>query len=150
VEGRQIIDSVILAHEVIHSLQSTRTPGMLLKLDISKYFDKLSWMYMKSILLSFGFASEWVDWILNLTSSAFFSIFINGVPSHPFVPSWGIRQGDPLSLFLFIIMAEGLNHFIKASLVDNSLAGLPLHGMDPSISHSQLVDDTLMLSSPTI
>jgi hypothetical protein len=125
VEGRKILDSVILAHEVIHSLQSTGTPGMLLKLDLSKAFDKLSWAYMKSILLAFGFALDWVDWILNLTSSAFFSILINGVPSRPFVPSQGIHQGDPLSPFLFIIMAEGLNRFIKASLVDKSLAWTP-------------------------
>jgi hypothetical protein len=123
---------------------------MLLKLDLSKAFDKLSWAYMKSILLAFGFATDWVDWILNLTSSSFFSILINDVPSHPFSPSHGIRQGDPLSPFLFIIMAEGLSRFIKASLADKSLAGLSLHGMDPPISHNQFVDDTLMLSSPTI
>jgi hypothetical protein len=69
VEGRKILDSIILSHEVIHSLQSTSTPGMLLKLDLSKAFDKLSWAYMKSILLAFGFAPDWIDWILNLTSS---------------------------------------------------------------------------------
>jgi hypothetical protein len=90
VEGRKILDNVILAHEVIHSLQSTSTPGMLLKLDLSKAFEKLSWAYMKSILLAFGFAPDWIDWILNLTSFAFFSILINGVPSHPFSPSRGI------------------------------------------------------------
>jgi hypothetical protein len=100
VEGRKIMDSVILAHEVIHSLQKTRMPGMILKLDLSKAFDKLSWDYMCAILLAFGFDHLWVEWILNLTSSAFFSILVNGVPSHPFSPSRGIRQGDPLSPFL--------------------------------------------------
>jgi hypothetical protein len=61
VEGRQILDNVILTHEVIHSLQKTRTPGMLLKLDLSKDFDKLSWDYMRSMLLTFGFDPSWVD-----------------------------------------------------------------------------------------
>ena len=55
VEGRQILDSVILAHEVIHSLQKTKTPGMLLKLDLSKAFDKIRWEYMRAMLLAFGF-----------------------------------------------------------------------------------------------
>jgi hypothetical protein len=127
-----------------------RTPGMLLKLDLSKAFDKLSWDYMKSVLLAFGFASSWVDWILNLTSSAFFSILINGVPSRPFSPTRGIRQGDPLSPFLFIIMVEGLSHSIQDSIVDHTLVGLPLHGIDPPVSHSQFVDDTLMMGSPMV
>jgi exonuclease III len=149
VEGRQILDSIILAHEVIHSLQKTKTPGMLLKLDISKAFDKLSWEYMKAMLIAFGFDQNWVTWILNLTSSAFFSLLINGVPSKPFSPSRGIRQGDPLSPFLFIIMAEGLSRSIHAALENNLLTGLPLHGLTPPISHSQFVDDTLLMGSPT-
>ena len=61
VEGRQILDSIILAHEVIHSLQKTKTPGMLLKLYISKAFDKLSWDYMKAMLIAFGFDQNWVN-----------------------------------------------------------------------------------------
>jgi hypothetical protein len=131
VEGRQILDSIILAHEVIHSLQKTKTPGMLLKLDLSKAFDKLSWEFMREMLLAFGFNQDWVAWILNLTSSAFFSLLVNGVPSRPFSPSRGIRQGDPLSPFLFIIMAEGLSRSIHAAIENNRLAGLPLHDISP-------------------
>jgi hypothetical protein len=80
VEGRQIMDSVILAHEVIHSLKSTKTPGMLIKLDLSKAFDRVSGQYLQAILDSFGFDQQWVNWILNLTSSPFFSILVNGIP----------------------------------------------------------------------
>jgi exonuclease III len=150
IEGRQILDSVILAHEVIHSLQKTKTPGMLLKLDLSKAFDKISWEYMKELLLAFGFEELWVTWILNLTSTAFFSILVNGVPSRPFTPSRGIRQGDPLSPFLFIIMVEGLSRSIHAAVGNGSLEGLSLHGISPPISHSQFVDDTLLMGSPTV
>jgi hypothetical protein len=123
---------------------------MMLKLDLSKSFDKLSCDYMKYVLLAFGFESSWVDWILNLTSSTFFSILINGVPSHPFSPTCGIRQGDPLSPFLFIIMEEGLSCSIQASIENHTLTGLPLHGIDPPVSHSQFVDDTLMMGSPMV
>jgi hypothetical protein len=117
------MDSVILTHEVIHSLKTTKTPGMLIKLDLSKAFDRLSWQYLRSILESFGFASFWVNWILKLTSSTFFSILVNGVPSQPFSPTRGIRQGDPLSPFLFVLMVEGLGHYIKATIREGSLLG---------------------------
>jgi hypothetical protein len=110
------MDSVILVHEVIHSLKSTRTPGMLIKLDLSKDFDHLSWNYMHSLLSAFGFSRDWILWIMKLTSSAFFSILVNGVPSQPFSPSRGIHQGDPLSPFLFVIMAEGLGRYITTSI----------------------------------
>jgi hypothetical protein len=149
VEGRHIMDSVILVHEVIHSLKSTHTPGMLIKLDLSKDFDKLSWKYMHSLLSAFGFSEDWIAWIMKLTSSSFFSILVNGVPSKPFSPSRGIRQGDPLSPFLFFIMAKGLGCYLSASISNGTLQGLPIHGLQPTTSHSQFVDDTMLLNTPT-
>jgi hypothetical protein len=143
------MDSVILAHEVIHSLHSTKTPGMLLKLDLSKDFDKLSWNYLRSSLLAIGFDPSWVSWVFNLTSSTLFSILINGIPSTHFSPSRGIRQGDPLSPFLFILMVEGLSHTLKASIRDHSLRGLTPHGISTPLSHSQFVDDTLLMGLST-
>jgi hypothetical protein len=135
VEGRQIMDSVILANEVIHSLKMTKIPGMLIKLDLSKYFDRVSWQYLRSMLESFGFDKLWVNWVLKLTSSAFFSILVNGIPSQPFSSTRGIRQGDPLSPFLFVLMAEGLGRYIKATILEGSLKGLPLHNIHPAPSH---------------
>ena len=55
VEGRQILDGIILVHETIHSLKQSKTPGMLLKLDLSKAYDKLNWNFLEGILRSFGF-----------------------------------------------------------------------------------------------
>jgi hypothetical protein len=122
---------------------------MLIKLDLSKYFDRISWQYMRSLLEAFGFDNHWVAWIMRLTSSSFFSILVNGVPSQPFSPTRGIRQGDPLSPFLFVIMAEGLGRYLKAFILEGSLKGLPLHNIQPTPSHSQFVDDTLLLNTLT-
>lgn len=107
---------------------------MLLKIDLSKAFDSLSWIYIQKILNAFGFSPSWVRWIINLLSSLFFSILVNGIPSPTFRPSRGIRQGDPLSPFLFVILAEGLGHSIKSTLRSQSLKGLYFHHA-PSYSH---------------
>jgi hypothetical protein len=61
VEGSKIMESVILVHEIIHSLKNTRTPGIPLKLDLSKAFDILSWHYMRALLEAFNFSKEWIS-----------------------------------------------------------------------------------------
>jgi hypothetical protein len=144
------MDNIILAHKVIHSLQSTKSPSMLLKLDLSKDFDKLIWNYLKATLLGFGFYPSWVTWIVNLTLSTLFSILVNGVSSKPFSPSRGIKQWDPLLPFLFILMIEGLSLTIKVAITNHSLSRLSLHGLSPPISHSQFMDGILMMGLPTV
>jgi hypothetical protein len=105
---------------------------------------------MKSLFPAFGFNKDWISWIMNLISSTFFSILVNGVPSQSFSPSRGIRKDDPLSPFLFFIMVEGLGCYIKASIQNGSLQGLPLHGIQLIASHNQFVDDTLLMNTPTV
>jgi hypothetical protein len=91
VEGRKIMDGIILVHEVIHSLKTTNKTGILLKLDLSKSFDHLSWEYIEKTLLAFGFSLEWMCWILSLLSTSFFFVLVNGCPSSTFSPSRGIH-----------------------------------------------------------
>ena len=121
VEGRQILDGIILTHEVFHSLKTSKTLGIILKLELSKSFDKLSWAFIEKMLLDFGFCQDWVHWILSLISSALFSILVNGSPSSTFSPSHGILQGYPLSPFLFILMAKGLGCMIQSAPSKHSL-----------------------------
>jgi hypothetical protein len=144
------MDSVIMANEVIHSLKSSKTPGMLIKLNLSNSFDRLSWQYLRSVLESFGFDKLWVNWVLKLTSSAFFSILVNWTPSQPFHSTRGIIQGDPLSPFLLVLMVEGLGRYLKSMVLEGSLKGLPLHNLHSVPSHNQFVDDTLLMKTPTI
>jgi hypothetical protein len=81
---------------------------------------------MKSLLTFFNFNNEWISYKMNVISSTFYSILVNGVPSQPFSPSIAIRQGDPLSPLLIFIMDEGLGLYIKDTIQSGSLQGLPL------------------------
>lgn len=104
---------------------------------------------MQKILRAFGFANAWIRWISNLISSTFFSILINGIPTSTFRPSRGIRQGDPLSPFLFIIMAEGLGRCINSAILSRNLKGINLH-QAPTISHQQFVDDNMIFGHSSV
>jgi len=135
VEGRQILDGMVVTQEVIHSLKMKKQKGMMVKLDLSKAYDRINWQYLKKVLESFGFNNRWINWVYSLITTPNFSILVSGTPSETFNASRGIRQGDPLSPFLFIMAAEGLGRYIKKDLEANKIKGLRLWGNKLPITH---------------
>ena len=89
---------------------------MLIKLDIAKAYDKLSWQFLERMLEAYGFNEAWVEWVMALVTTHFFSIMLNGSSMKVFDPYCGIRQGDPLSPFLFVLMAEGMSRLIQSQV----------------------------------
>eukprot|EP00253_Pinus_taeda_P006789 PITA_06789 len=79
-----------------------------------------------------------------------FSILVNGVPSEIFTPSKGLRQGDPLSPFLFILVMEGLGRTIKSAKVSGKIKGLQLVENGQALTHQQFVDDTMLQGIPMV
>lgn len=122
---------------------------MLLKIDRSKAFDKLIWIYIQKILAAFGYSPPWVRWVMNIVSSTFLSILVNGIPSRPFNPSGGIHQGDPLSTFLFVLMVEGLGCIINNAFQTQQLRGILVHD-SPAITHQQFVDESMLFGHPSV
>eukprot|EP00253_Pinus_taeda_P004201 PITA_04201 len=112
-EDPQGLRPIALCNEVVHSLKIQKIPGMMIKLDLSKAYDRLSWGYLSSILRAYGFSQRWINWILVMISSSVVSILLNGTPTSTFKPTRGLRQGGPISPFLFIIATEGLGRFTK-------------------------------------
>jgi len=90
VEGRQILNNIIQAHEVVHTLTSKRQVGMIMQLDISNAYDKVNWIYIKNVLIAFGFNQNWVRRVVVVVTSSSFSILVNGSPSEMFIPSRGL------------------------------------------------------------
>ena len=123
---------------------------MLLNLYLSKTYDKLKWQFLAGILKAFEFSDQWIGWVMNLVSSAFFSILVDGNPSTPFQISWGIRQGDSLSSVLFIIAVEGLGRNLKSLRLENKIKGLSIiEELEPQ-THEQFVDDTMCMAPSTV
>ena len=123
---------------------------MIIQLDLAKAYEKISWNYIIKTLEAFGFSQHWINWIISLVSMTSFSLLINGAPTKHFWPTRGIRQGDSLAPFLFILVMEGLSRSIKSTTTTREIRGLKPFENCPTSTHQQFVDDTLLHGIPTI
>jgi hypothetical protein len=148
IEGRQILDSVLIANECIDSPLKSGEPGLLCKLDLEKAYDHVNWEFLLFILQRCGFGEKWRNWIAFCISTVRYSVLINGEPLGFFSSSRGIRQGDPLSPFLFVIVMEAPSRMMEAIEASGLVAGFSVGSRNNpglSVSHLLFADDTLIL-----
>ncbi len=111
-QNRQIHEAVGTTQEALHSIMHKKIKGAILKIDLAKAFDKVSWLYIKMILTHLGFPPPFINWIMCCINSTSFSVLINGFASHFFHAERGHQQGCPLSPLVFLIVMEGLSRLI--------------------------------------
>ncbi|XP_071714290.1 uncharacterized protein [Rutidosis leptorrhynchoides] len=142
-KGRFILDGVLIANETVEYLKGKHKKGFFFKVDFEKAFDSLNWNFPLEVMKSMGFGIKWRKWILACLKSASISILVNGSPTNEFSLGRGVRQGDPLSPFLFILASEGLNILTKVALGKGLFKGIELGNDKVLISHLQYADDTM-------
>ncbi|XP_028084604.1 uncharacterized protein LOC114285700 [Camellia sinensis] len=144
VSGRQILDGVLIANEVVDAWKKSKKRGIILKLDFEKAYDSLNWEFLWPMMNNLGFGEKWLVWMRNCISSVRVSVLVNGSPTEEFQPQKGLRQGDPLSPFLFIIAAEALNLLLARAVEKGLFRGASVGSNDLRISHLQFADDTIV------
>ena len=97
---------------------------MVVKLDISKAYDWVEWSFLQGIMQKLGFDPRWVNLAMDTVTTASYSVLINGEPKGWITQSRGIRQGDPLSPYLFLLCAEGLTTLLNKAVENRVVNGI--------------------------
>ncbi|KAL5548851.1 hypothetical protein UlMin_004082 [Ulmus minor] len=148
VHNRQILDVVLVATEAVEDYRIRGERGVIFKVDFEKAYDHVNWDFLDFVLEKKGFGVRWRSWMRGCISSVNFSIMINGKPRGRFGASRGLRQGDPLSPFLFILVADILGRMMDKAVRIGEVKGFKVGREEEVVSHLQFVDDTLFLLEP--
>lgn len=110
---------------------------------MSKAYDRVEWPFLEVLMLKMGFSETWVSWIRSCVTSVSYQVLLNGEAKGHIQPSRGLRHGDPLSPFLFIILTEALIAQIRGAETEGRLTGMKIARHSPPISHLLFADDSL-------
>jgi hypothetical protein len=151
VPGRKASDNVILVQEIIHSMSISRSKigNMAIKIDLEKAYDRLEWNFIRLTLKYFNLPQWWIDLIMSCISSSHLSILVNGEKTDSFAPSRGIRQGDPLSPYIFILCMEYLAWLIQGEVTNGSWKGIKVSRQGPTFSHIFFADNLVLFAKAT-
>ncbi|CAL1369899.1 unnamed protein product [Linum trigynum] len=146
VRGRQISEAGLIANELVDSRRRSKKPGLLIKLDIEKAFDNVSWSCLFTVLARLGFKEKWRQWILGAVCSPTISVLINGESKGFFTAHKGLRQGDPLSPGLFVLVMDILSFMLSKLKEDGKIKGFFMNEEEQrgEVTHLLFADDTLI------
>ncbi|GJZ04896.1 RNA-directed DNA polymerase, eukaryota, partial [Tanacetum coccineum] len=141
IRGRQILDGPLILSEVIDWCNQKKKKAMIFKVDFKKAYDSMKWDFLDMILHRFGFREAWRTWIKGCLASSSASILVNGSPTQEFYFEKGLRQRDPLSPFLFILVMEALHLYFMT----RCLLGMERRELTPPLTNDEVLRGAQMI-----
>ena len=146
IKDRQILDGSLIANELVDDAKFHKKELLLFKVDFEKAYDSVDWGYLDEVMVKMNFPYLWRVWIMEFVTTATASVLVNGCPTDEFKFERGLRQGDPLSPFLFLLAAKGLSVMMSAMVTNGLFMPYGVGAQEPLlVSHLQFADDTLLL-----
>ena len=151
VAGRRGIDNVIVAQKLLYMMERMkgRTGYMIIKIDLEKAYNRMEWSFVRNMLLSLNFHMDTVELILSCISTTSISLLFNGEQLEEFQPSKGLRQGDPISTYIFILFMEFLSSLINRKCEDGDWGKVKASRNEPVFSHIFFADDLFLFAKAT-
>ncbi|XP_059301845.1 uncharacterized protein LOC132053756 [Lycium ferocissimum] len=148
VNGRIIVENVLLAQEVVRDINiRASNTNVVITLDMTKAYDRLSWIFLTRVLRQFSFGEIIIDMVWRLISNNWYSVLINGQSHGFFRSSRGVKQGDPLSITLFVIAVEVLSRSLNKLHEKPKFISCSMPKWSPQINHLSYADDTIPFCS---
>lgn len=147
VPNRMIHDNVLVAHELMHYLYSSKNSpnkGCVVKLDMSKAYDRVERRLLENVMIKMGFSSVWVNKIMDCVCTVRYRVKCNMSQSDVIIPERGLRQGDPLSPYLFLFCMEALSRMLIHAQETHLIKGIRASVNGPRINHLFFADDALL------
>jgi hypothetical protein len=149
-KGRLLVDGVLVVNEVVDLAKKSGKDCLIFKVDFEKAYDSVDWSFLDYMLGRFGFSDKWRAWIRACVYAGSMSVLVNGSPTAEINIQRGLKQGDPLAPFLFLLVAEGLGGLMKKAVETNRFRGFKVGSNGVIVSHLQYADDTLCISEASI
>lgn len=147
VPGRLASDNVVVAQEILHTIRKRKKGGGLaLKVDIAKAYDTVNWDFLKETISAFGFPKVLINLIMNYLSKASLSVVWNGQVLSPIAPKRGLRQGDPISPYLFVLCMERLSLLVNQRVEQGLWKPIKVANSGPHVSHLLFADDVILFT----